>query len=595
MAARIRAATPVGSCPDCLSWGASYGSQSYCRACYDFTRRYGRGQCAGCRRVIAVKKGHCRLCWLQAGIAAAGRRRLIAGDFAAAGYWQLSLAGMSRLGGTGPARQAPPDGPAPPAAASGWIQLQLSAPGESLHFDKRHWAASAITGPALQQARRIAANLAAARGWNDRIITETSRALAVVLAGHQPGDMIAWSQLPAALHRRDLSITRTAEILALAGLLDDDRIPSFTSLAQPRLALLPAPMAADVRDWLRTRSQGGPRSRPRDEHTVRMNLNRVHPLLLDWAGHYAHLREVTAADVIAATGPLPPSLRRQTLTALRSLFGHAKKTGTIFRDPTRGVRDGQRPLILIQPLQPAEIDQAASAAVTPAARLAVALAAIHAARPKAIRELHLGDVDLGNRRLVIAGRPRPLDDLTTSLLLAWLQHRGRRWPGTANPHLIINQQTAMTTRAVSENWLTGSCRGLTATLERLRVDRQLEEALTCGADPLHLAAVFGIDDTTAIKYATIARQLLADRRRTARPLRLPRTRGPEQPIEREDPLSSCYAPLGSPELWAKPRAPTDPGVTLSRHRALLALAVRLASTRRRLPSASGAAAPATGW
>ncbi len=66
----------------------------------------------------------------------------------------------------------------------------------------------------------------------------------------------------------------------------------------------------------------------------------------------------------------------------------------------------------------------------------------------------------------------------------------------------------MTTRAVSENWLAGSCRGLTATLERLRVDRQLEEALTCGADPPHLAAVFGIDDTTAIKYATIARQLL---------------------------------------------------------------------------------------
>ena len=325
MAGRIRAATPVGSCPDCLSWGASYGSQSYCRACYDFTRRYGRGQCAGCRRVIAVKKGHCRLCWLQAGIAAAGRRRLIAEDFATAGYWQLSLAGMSRLGSTGPARQAPPDVPAPPAAASGWTQLQLSAPGESLHFDKRHWAASAITGPALEQARRIAAGLAAARGWNDRIITETSRALAVVLAECQPGDMIAWSQLPAALHRRDLSITRTAEILALAGLLDDDRIPSFTSLAQPRLALLPAPMAADVRDWLRTRSQGGPRSRPRDEHTVRMNFNRVHPLLLAWAGHYTHLREVTAADVIAATGPLHPSRRRQTLTALRSLFGHCQE------------------------------------------------------------------------------------------------------------------------------------------------------------------------------------------------------------------------------------------------------------------------------
>jgi DNA-binding Xre family transcriptional regulator len=137
-----------------------------------------------------------------------------------------------------------------------------------------------------------------------------------------------------------------------------------------------------------------------------------------------------------------------------------------------------------------------------------ALAAVHAARPKAIRELHLADIDLGNRRLIISSQARPLDDLTRHLLLAWLQHRRHRWPGTANPHLIINQQTAMTTRAVSENWLTETCRGLTATLERLRADRQLEEALTCGADPLHLAAVFGINDTTAIRYATIARQLL---------------------------------------------------------------------------------------
>ena len=413
MAGRIRAGTPVGSCPDCLSWGASYGSQSYCRACYDFTRRYGRGECAGCRRVIAVKKGHCRLCWLQAGIAAAGRRRITPEDFSPAGYWQLSLAGMSRLGGTGPAPGATAAGPPPPAGPAAGTQLELRAPGESRHFDARHWVASRIDGEALALTRRIASELAATRGWNARIVIETGRALAVVLADHAPGDMIAWSGLSPALHSRDLSVTRTAEILDLAGLLDDDRVSSFACLTRARLALLPAPMAADVGHWLRTRSQGGPRSRPRDEHTVRMNLNRVHPLLLAWAGHYVHLREVTTADVIAATGPLPPSQRRQTLTALRSLFGHCKKTGTIFRDPTRGVRDGQRPLILIQPLQPAEMDQATSAAVTPAARLAVALAAIHAARPKTIRELHLGDADLGNRRLVIAGRARPLDDLTS--------------------------------------------------------------------------------------------------------------------------------------------------------------------------------------
>jgi len=535
MAARIRAATPVGSCPDCLSWGASYGSQSYCRACYDFTRRYGRGQCPGCARIIAVKKGHCRLCWLQAGIAATGRR-ITPADFARAGrFQQLSFAGMSRLGGTGPAPAADAAGPPAPAGPAAGTQLELRAPGESRHFDARHWVASRIDGKALALTRRIASELAETRGWNARIVIETGRALAVVLADHIPGDMIAWSGLSPALHSRDLSVTRTAEILDLAGLLHDDQVPSFTTLAAGRLAVLPAPMAADVEHWLRTRSEGGPRSRPRDEHTVRQNLNRVHPLLLAWAGHYTHLREVTAADVTAATGPLTGSLRRQTLTALRSLFGHCKRTGRIFADPTRGVHDGQRPLILVQPLQPAEIDQATAAAVTPAARLAVALAAVHAARPRAIRELHLDDVDLGNRRLTVTGRTRPLDELTRCLLLAWLKHRRDRWPGTANPHLIINQQTAMTTRAVSENWLTETCRGLTATLERLRVDRQLEEALTCGADPLHLAAVFGIDDTTAIRYAAIARQLLQTPTENHAPRQLPRTQGPEPLTEHEHP------------------------------------------------------------
>ncbi|MER0478253.1 hypothetical protein ABR737_07860 [Streptomyces sp. Edi2] len=38
--------------------------------------------------------------------------------------------------------------------------------------------------------------------------------------------------------------------------------------------------------------------------------------------------------------------------------------------------------------------------------------------------------------------------------------------------------------------------------------RQLEEALTHGLDPLHLAEVFGLDDKTAMRYADSARALL---------------------------------------------------------------------------------------
>jgi hypothetical protein len=40
------------------------------------------------------------------------------------------------------------------------------------------------------------------------------------------------------------------------------------------------------------------------------------------------------------------------------------------------------------------------------------------------------------------------------------------------------------------------------------VDRQLQEALARGPGPLYLAAMFGLDPKTAIRYAENARQLL---------------------------------------------------------------------------------------
>ena len=106
------------------------------------------------------------------------------------------------------------------------------------------------------------------------------------------------------------------------------------------------------------------------------------------------------------------------------------------------------------------------------------------------------------------GRPRPLDDLTARLHLAWLEDRRSRWPGTANPHLLINAQTALGTGPVSRTWVNASLRGHAATVEALRVDRQLEEALASGADPLHLASTFGLDPGTAVRYASSTRQLL---------------------------------------------------------------------------------------
>jgi hypothetical protein len=48
------------------------------------------------------------------------------------------------------------------------------------------------------------------------------------------------------------------------------------------------------------------------------------------------------------------------------------------------------------------------------------------------------------------------------------------------------------------------------TIERIRADRILHEALTAGPDPLHLSLVFGISHNTARRYTTVAERLLSD-------------------------------------------------------------------------------------
>ena len=251
-------------------------------------------------------------------------------------------------------------------------------------------------------------------------------------------------------------------------------------------------------------SSGVPRALP----TIWNYLNEIHAVLLEWSAQHDHLREITREDILAVRDGALGKQRETRVVALRSLFRHCKKTGTIFRDPTSRIRVGRQNYAVLQPLQRDDISQAVATSTTSADRLILALAAIHAARPKTIRELRLDDVDLGNRRLVLAGNARPLDELTHRAVRGWLDYRRTRWPNTANPYLLITQQTALEVGPAGKLWTTKAVRGLAATLERLRVDRQLEEALTHGPDPLHLATVFGIDEKTAIRYATAARQLL---------------------------------------------------------------------------------------
>src|ERR1017187_2372366 len=407
-------------------------------------------------------------------------------------------------------RGAPAKPPPTPAGrpAFRWVQPRLfEAWRDFTRFDED--ADADLGNPWLAWELYLAWQRGEARGWRRGLRFAVRRALIIVLSRHQPGDTVRYSEIVPLQQALDLRAGRTAEVLQEMGVLDDDRRPSFDDWLERKLDGLAPGIRADAEVWLRAPREGGPRSRPRDIATAWNHMHYVRPVLLAWSSQYGHLREVTRDDVQAALGELHGSRRSNVLVALRSLFAFCKKQKTIFRSPVQGIRVGERTGGIIQPLSQEEVDQAAEAAATPDARLLLVLAATHAARVKAIREIRLDDVDLGNRRIAIGGRARPLDDLTRQVLIEWLAYRGDRWPSTANPHLLVNQQSANGTGPVSRSYFaTTALRGKAANLERLRVDRQLQEALACGPDPLHLAAMFGLDPKTAIRYAENARQLL---------------------------------------------------------------------------------------
>ena len=504
----------------------------WCRPCTEFAARYpGTGPCGTCGRQQPLKKEHCRLCWCQARLDRpqttprqhqnllpwAQRVRDQQLFFAGMpGPRDLVVRGVPRCG----VRAAQLAG-TPPAAAltrDGWLQLPLFADApRAYRYGRTDLRTDAVPGnPWLARALHIARTRAEAQGWDPQMLGTLNRTLTMVLAGYAEGTVIKVSEFRPALRQRGDSISRTAQILDAMGILADDRPDAFDQWLATRLGGLAPGISGETERWARALHDGTPRTPALHDKTVRSYVAALRPALLEWSASHAHLREITPGDVRAAAAPLHGSRRQMTLVAARSLFAWGKKNGVIFRDPAARLKVGRTGRPVFQPLPPGQIDRAVEAATTAHARVFVALAAVHAARPAQIRALQLSDADLGNRRLTIAGKTRPLDDLTCQVLLGWLTSRQARWPHTANPHLLISRRTAPGTGPVSHAWLR-SLRGLPATLDRLRIDRQLEEALTCGADPLHLAVVFGLDDTTAVRYAASARQILARPHETGPP------------------------------------------------------------------------------
>jgi hypothetical protein len=433
-------------------------------------------------------------------------------------HHQLFFAGMDRKraaprtlprrhGQKGRPVKPPPLAVTRPRTSSTQLALFTAAPARDyrqVRFDLRR--GTAPTNPWLAWALHLAHLAGEARGWQPVTRQGMQRVLVTLLAGHGDGEVIAASAVRAVARRHSIGSHNVIEILATMEIVEDDRPDLFNGWLDAKLTGLTAGLARETRRWALTLHDGGPRTRARSPHTAQTYLRAARPALLAWSACHDHLREVTRDDVLAYLADLHGHERRLAVSALRSLFTWARKTGVIFRNPAARIKLGKREYLIWQPLTAGQLTDAAAAAATPQARLCLVLAAVHAARPGTIRALQLDDADLASGRLHLAGADRLMGELTRKVLREWLEYRQRRWPHTANPHLLLSPESALRHGPVSTAYLI-SLRGLPATLERLRIDCQLAEAMATGFDPLHLAKVFGISEHTAIRYAINARQL----------------------------------------------------------------------------------------
>lgn len=421
----------LNSCPECLAWGLCL--EPRCSTCSAFANRWTMGECAGCGRRVPLREKHCRLCWVQARTEAAATGERPESVLPHLRHQQLFFYGMTALwdrapqqgatkyGRRGRPRRPDPDPALPPSLC--WLQPALFA----IRPDFTRWQMTTALpqegNPWLAWGRHTAHRLGEARGWPRKTRLNVDHALVMLLSRHADGDVIRHTEIAPVLRARSLSTVRTTEVLDHIGVFLDDRPVPFERWLERKLDGLAAEIGRDVEGWARALHDGGPRSRARHHATVWNYLNRIRPVLSDWSSRYDHLREVTRDDVITHLDTVHGSPRRHTIIALRSLFRWAKKNGTIFKNPTLRIRVGQHEEGVIQPLEPERINDSVAAVTHPADRLILALAAIHAARPGAMRRLQLDDLDIGNRRLTIDGRTRRLDDLTLQLANEWLDFR----------------------------------------------------------------------------------------------------------------------------------------------------------------------------
>jgi hypothetical protein len=525
---------PAGQCPVCLGWG-SLTQYTCCAACSKWRRAFpGQAACLHCSRVTHVDRdGLCRPClmivrdedpgWilrpqpgrpLQLGFLLPGVRLPRASS--------LTLPANRKdkqvpSGITTASRAVQPLRPRPEQPAS----AHPVDPAQGALFDaRRDWsflnageldrlpaltlAASALVDELDRHAR--------ACGMDNGPRNNATKTLRILLAWLGADAPVHEADVRALSSRPSTAVRRVLQFLDDRGMIIPDPDRQGTSVERTikqHIDALPGVIAGEVRQWVKVvRGQGRRAHRELPFSSVRSYLNCFHPVLAEWGQHVTSLREITRDDVQAALDEHPGARAHNLLPALRSLFRALKQEKIIFRDPARRITlPSMRRLPA--PIPTDQLRGLIDRAMTPIAKVTVALIAIHALGKKETALLLTEDLDLTRGQLAVR-RPTGthtvyLDELSRTLITGWLRERHRCWPLTGNPHLLVTRHTAVDTAGppIAPTVLDAIFGELGLTPSQVRQDRILDEA-THTADPVHLMRVFGLSTHPAMKYVQAA-------------------------------------------------------------------------------------------
>lgn len=335
--------------------------------------------------------------------------------------------------------------------------------------------------------------------WSHELTSRVRTGVNILLGFLQaPGAQLAAADV-AVLTEANLPHVHVSTVLKRAGLLTDDRVPAVLAWGEQHITALPSPMAGEVRAWLSTMHHGStipPRRHPRSETTIRLHLHWALPALTHWAAHgTTSLREITPDDIRAV---LPPTAaaRRQMGQGLRSLYRVLKAQRIVFTNPAAQVKTAFPDPTIPLPLHTEHI-RAALDSADPVQALLSALIAFHGLTAHQLQHPppHSYPRRPPRRRQPLGPARRPC----ARRLAAYLDHRRRQWPTTANPYLLVHFRTATTGAPVGCRWINLRL-GPHLTTRSLRDDRLLDEALATDGDVKRLAALFAISPRTAQRY-----------------------------------------------------------------------------------------------